>query len=694
MTHLNIENDFPFPNHVKPMRHFLLNKMHIDLDLYSAIGFITDPLQEPYFSEESETYHEPIESGLEYHQILADNFSVPTGQAGLVGSDLILFDGIDRSGSLPKCGKLCLLASFPKYFDYAKLSFTDQRITDRFLNVTNAVNWNNYPGNEIVDINVAAQTNFGYVYQITRKKPVIDFLNLTGIPIPPNVPNIYSSLIDSHFTRGPLVIPNQTTVCNYVRVFASALHISYANLRFYYNITTANVPIDESTALLSVQMELYRRTGLFLALPDQHTNLPTGASLSTIKHSNWYVLSNIEETSGGTSTIEVPRRQQFRRKILEAAQPYNGMTNDEINDLAKRRNWSPEICHYLKKALCSENVSCFNLEFGQEYGSINTTMQQQQFKAPTLNCPPTHLPIEHPLYINTLLLTPNLPNQEKEYLHPHYGWTEQFKHERPFQSIFPTHQQKDYATRKWSLEYRVKFATTKTNVEQAKLTQRKAMGSALFLNFVKYLELPEQQFDDAEFYDCISENTTNRLKKPLVNLFNIKSRGDLGLDHNTVHLFLKSQICKKLEKMYAKAKPGQIISNLHVIILILMAPIIRYMHRVIENHIAKTGHKLYFNGRRNIDELDAFVRANIDPNLESTTNDFTMFDQSQDVEFLHFQILLMKHLHVPQFFIDYYFHYKTHLESQHGPIAVMIFSGEPPTWHFNTYDNLAWTTSV
>ncbi|CAG8721047.1 2056_t:CDS:2, partial [Racocetra fulgida] len=135
---------------------------------------------------------------------------------------------------------------------------------------------------------------------------------------------------------------------------------------------------------------------------------------------------------------------------------------------------------------------------------------------------------EHAPYLNHYYLERLKLAEEREKFIPNLGYTAQFDDTKPFTSVFPHHSNKD-----------------------------------------------ENHFDEALYIEKIAENANKRLHKSLATLLNITDRAETYWPDNFAEIFIKSQVLKKLEKMWSSAKAGQTLASLHEFAIYMIGPVVR-----------------------------------------------------------------------------------------------------------------------
>jgi hypothetical protein len=317
----------------------------------------------------------------------------------------------------------------------------------------------------------------------------------------------------------------------------------------------------------------------------------------------------------------------------------------------------------------------------------NISLEEPEVKEP--EPPITHLAPENQTALEETILQESLAKEDKEVFTPKYGNTQQFNDQLShYENVFMRHQNKDEATCEITWDKRIITSSVKENLKE--LQESKPIGSALFLSFQKCMNLPKQQqvFDWDLFLTKIAENEKVKLSKTLNMLVNNRGRADPDVAPERINLFLKSQTCTKLEKINSMAKAGQSISCFQDLPIMILGPVARYLEEMVNLYKPDN---IHIHTRMSPYKLDSFINRHWNFSKISNENDFTAFDQSQNGEFLNFEIYLMKLFGIPRQFIDFYVQIKVQARVFKGVLSIMRLTGEFCTFLFNTYGNIAYT---
>jgi hypothetical protein len=262
--------------------------------------------------------------------------------------------------------------------------------------------------------------------------------------------------------------------------------------------------------------------------------------------------------------------------------------------------------------------------------------------------------------------------------------TNQFEDELTTASIFPRHRFSDEATKKLTIEKRLVFKSPSVNYKHFKSTN--TAGLLLFDSLVDVLKLTPTAFNPDLFSHFCTENERVMLSKDIPALFNSQKRRDPDWPLNYADLFIKSQLCTKLEKMYIEAKAGQTLTSFHSAVLLYLGPVSRYIQHLVNLQKPDT---VYLHSQHSEEELNSFVLEHWHTD-NGKMDDFESFDQSQNGDVLNFECHLMSFFGIPTEFINFYVNLKINCRVHLGNLQIMRLTGEFCTFNFNTLSNLAY----
>nr|QDH87807.1 MAG: RNA-dependent RNA polymerase [Riboviria sp.] len=266
-------------------------------------------------------------------------------------------------------------------------------------------------------------------------------------------------------------------------------------------------------------------------------------------------------------------------------------------------------------------------------------------------------------------------------------------------SLFPNQRQDDPVLFKSTVAKRLKRGSFEHNVADVRGSEWKS--TLLRTVFLDYLQLPAQPFDRELFEECINENEWSKLtKKTQQTLLNNAGRADPDWYFCVVDHFIKTQLKGKMEALGIDGKAGQTLATCQDAIILLFGPMVKYMRRKIMGAFPPN---LYCNCGKNNEDLSNWCRE-FWQDRESTESDYSGFDATQKGDSVGFEVGLMRHVGLDDawtaLFADFsgyaetmpelYEFWKTHIVSTViGPKDLGRDTGEPGTFDFNTYFNLA-----
>jgi hypothetical protein len=311
-------------------------------------------------------------------------------------------------------------------------------------------------------------------------------------------------------------------------------------------------------------------------------------------------------------------------------------------------------------------------------------LQPIQLETPSLN---TSQPVSCESLLNETLIANTLDKYDREQ-HTASGTTDQFALDpsRVFETVFPRHRLCDEATFRLAIKKRIKVQTALAN--KAEFRSRQTLGAILFELLQERYKLNPTFITPEMLEKHRFELEDTRLSKPLKQQLNNAKRADPDWALNWIELFMKSQLCKKLEKFQSKAIPGQTLSTFCDAVHYIVGPWIRSLSEVIQQQLSTHYPNVYINHRRNTDDLNEFVQNHWNFSIESSETDYTAFDQSQHAEYLHMQELIMTYFGFPKTVINFYHWLKVHSSCFLGHLNITLFTGEDATFIFNTLTNL------
>nr|WIL96209.1 replicase [Carrot vitivirus 1] len=251
-------------------------------------------------------------------------------------------------------------------------------------------------------------------------------------------------------------------------------------------------------------------------------------------------------------------------------------------------------------------------------------------------------------------------------------------------ALYLHHKNADVATFMMSVKKRLRFRDPEKN--RRKYEKCKGFGVQLFKVMKNTYQLaspnalPELDKMEAAF-------TRKRLAKSQKLIEKHSYRSDPDWPSNYLKIFLKQQVCTKMEKRGVDAKAGQTIACFSHSVLCKFGPQLRRTEKALR---AQLGDNVMIYSQKNYTDLDNWSRTYVDYML-GTDSDYEAFDRSQDEKILSFEVEVLKFFLWPEELINEYVELKLMMGCSMGDLAIMRFSGEFGTFFFNTICNMAFT---
>jgi hypothetical protein len=318
--------------------------------------------------------------------------------------------------------------------------------------------------------------------------------------------------------------------------------------------------------------------------------------------------------------------------------------------------------------------------------------------------PRTHLPRADPTGLVDGIVGEAKPREERE-LKDATGMSLLFEEraDDPLNTaaLFPKQQARDGVLRNATIRKRLAAGSADEN--KADLAARAVQASVLFAALLDIAELPAEgpAFDPETFQECVYENEFVKLtKKTQATLANNVDRADPDWKLKFVEHFIKSQLKAKTESLGIDGKPGQTIATCSDLVVLLFGPMVRYMRRKI---MAKLPDNIFCNcGKSQMDQSRWSRKYWRDK--RSTASDYNSFDAAQRGDSIGLEYKLMRYLNFDSRYSlafelyrhdaadlpDLYLDWKLDTRSNLGFVKRSgRDTGEPGTYDFNTYFNLA-----
>nr|QQG34664.1 RdRp [Agave tequilana vitivirus 1] len=303
----------------------------------------------------------------------------------------------------------------------------------------------------------------------------------------------------------------------------------------------------------------------------------------------------------------------------------------------------------------------------------------------------THLPLtEHQ---NEIFPSTLGAKESREQYERGLGYTDQinnnFESERyapPYSrsSVYLHHKSDDDLTFFLSIRKRLRFADYEKN--KTEYEKKKSYGAQMFHVLKRKFLFPESppvfSLSEKEL-----EFTEKRLQKSAELLEAHNYRSDPDWPSNILKIFIKNQVCTKMEKRGADAKAGQTIACFSHAVLCKFGAQLR---KTEEEFRSLLPDNILIFSQKNYDDLDQWCKTYFN-SFCGTDSDYEAFDRSQDGMVLGMEEEMLRYFCWPTELIEEYKELKLMMGSSLGDLAVMRFSGEFGTFFFNTVCNMAYT---
>nr|QYA74558.1 replicase [Grapevine virus F] len=251
-------------------------------------------------------------------------------------------------------------------------------------------------------------------------------------------------------------------------------------------------------------------------------------------------------------------------------------------------------------------------------------------------------------------------------------------------ALYLHHKMDDAATFMLSVKKRLRFRDPEKN--RAKYEKHKGIGKQMFDVLKKTYHWTSidslSPLDKAE-----ADFMKKRLNKSAALLERHNIRSDPDWPSNIIKIFLKQQVCTKLEKRGVDAKAGQTIACFSHAVLCKFGPIMRQTERKLRELLPPN---VMVYSQKNYSDLDIWAKTYVDT-MVGTDSDYEAFDRSQDEKILDLEVEVLKFFLWPEELIREYVELKLQMSCSMGNLAIMRFSGEFGTFFFNTMCNMVFT---
>ncbi|ARS73022.1 RNA-dependent RNA polymerase [Agave yellow streak virus Jalisco 1] len=303
----------------------------------------------------------------------------------------------------------------------------------------------------------------------------------------------------------------------------------------------------------------------------------------------------------------------------------------------------------------------------------------------------THLPLSE--RTNEQFASELTAKELREQYEKGVGYTDQinnnFESERyssPYSrsSIYLHHKSDDDLTFLLSIRKRLRFADYERN--KTLYLSQESSGKQIFDVLKRKLGFPEVA-PTFSLSEKEMEFTQKRINKSAELLEAHSYRSDPDWPSNILKVFIKNQVCTKMEKRGVEAKAGQTIACFSHAVLCKFGAQLR---KTEEEFRSLLPDNILIFSQKNYDDLDEWCKTYF-TDFRGTDSDYEAFDRSQDGMILAMEVELLNYFKWPTELIEEYKELKLMMGSSLGDLAVMRFSGEFGTFFFNTVCNMAYT---
>ncbi|BBG56025.1 replicase [Fusarium boothii large flexivirus 1] len=253
-------------------------------------------------------------------------------------------------------------------------------------------------------------------------------------------------------------------------------------------------------------------------------------------------------------------------------------------------------------------------------------------------------------------------------------------------TAFAHHKARDRVTARMTYKRRLNF---RPGYKSSTAAHRRA-GMLLFTSLVHATDIPSLDFSPTRWERAQRENVYTQLNKPQKVMRERDERFVPEWPLNQSKISVKGQWVKKLPKLNGPAHPGQTIACFRGDYVLRFGVMGRYISSVLEDYMRP---EILIYTRLNLEQFNARLRKLWNFGAECEEDDFTAYDESQTTETLEAECMFMRHIGIPEAYIEEYDHLKRCTECQlHAKeLDVARFSGEWGTYILNCIINIAYT---
>ncbi|CAG8679078.1 12309_t:CDS:2, partial [Racocetra fulgida] len=316
------------------------------------------------------------------------------------------------------------------------------------------------------------------------------------------------------------------------------------------------------------------------------------------------ILKKIELLPGGSSEdLNISSKLQTKIKMIDTAESEGIISHARAELFRAKLPYKPDFTTDEIKELKKNHTPITKVMLADHAPLINHPSTNVDTAEPAIHSAqttkvPIHLPPVNPEYLNNYYLEKLKLAEKQEKFIPNLGFTEQFNDTKPFTAI----------------------------------------------------PLERRTFDEQLYIKKVEENANKRLHKSLATLMNIADRADTHWPDNFADIFIKSQILKKLEKMWSSAKAGQTLASLHEFAIYMIGSIVRMVSYYVHSKIAEMKERIDSSNRRPGDR-NLFILGTNDPvqmeKFVTITGDAEIYDYNTigDIAYTFLNYIISDEMH-------------------------------------------------
>ncbi|QCF24338.1 replicase [Grapevine virus M] len=253
-------------------------------------------------------------------------------------------------------------------------------------------------------------------------------------------------------------------------------------------------------------------------------------------------------------------------------------------------------------------------------------------------------------------------------------------------ALYLQHKNSDVSTFMLSVRKRLRFRDLEKNRRRYNKARECKIGEQLWGMVRKTYDLKAPLYLPP-LDEAAAKFTEKRLQKSANLIEKHSYRSDPDWPSNYLKIFLKQQLCTKMEKRGIDAKAGQTIACFAHSVLCRFGPHLRRTENLLRMMLPDN---VMIYSQKDYKDLDAWCKTYVHT-FEGTDSDYEAFDRSQDEKILCYEVEVLKFFLWPEYLINEYVELKLMMGCDLGDLAIMRFSGEFGTFFFNTICNMAFT---